>query len=176
MAISNNPLLVRYSLIIFFIATLTDWYDGWHARKFKSVTKVGIFLDPFADKVLTTAAFLVFFIKNIMPLWMLIIIALRDIIITVLRSYDEFKGHTLKTSFIAKSKTFLQMTYIFIILILITLLTFDIDSSWKQNINLYLFNSEINYSIQLIITAITLYTGIDYINGKIFRRSNNETD
>jgi len=62
MYLSNNILIKQLSLLVFFIAVLTDWYDGWHARKFKSVTKMGVYLDPLADKVLTSFVISTFFL------------------------------------------------------------------------------------------------------------------
>lgn len=159
---NENIILQRAALPVFFVAVLTDWYDGWYARKYKTVTKTGIFLDPLADKVLTTTAFIFFFLKDIMPLWMLLIVGVRDISITLLRSYDEFKGVTLKTSFSAKLKTFLQMTYIFIVLIFIFILTFPELSQYHILVNDFLYSSYLNYFLMLLITLLTLYTGIEY--------------
>lgn len=163
---SDNPGMQRAALPVFFIAVLTDWYDGWYARKYKSVTKTGIFLDPLADKVLTTTAFIFFYLKGVMPLWMLIIIALRDIFVTLLRSYDEFKGKTLKTSLTGKLKTFLQMTYIFCILILFFLLTYPGLNQFHERIYEFLYFSLWNYFLMFIITLLTLYTGIEYFFSK----------
>ena len=170
--LTGDVLLQRISVVVFFIAVLTDWYDGWYARKYKSVTKTGIFLDPLADKILTTFAFILFFIKRMLPYWMLAIIAVRDIIITLLRSYDEYKGRTIKTSKIAKTKTFLQMTYIFFILALFTLPTFDTSEALKVSINDFLFNSSANYIFMLVITLITLYTGVSYFIEKRHYKNN----
>lgn len=169
---TGDVLLQRISLVVFFIAVLTDWYDGWYARKYKSITKTGIFLDPLADKILTTSAFILFYIKSVLPHWMLIIIAVRDIVITVLRSYDEYRGFTIKTSYISKVKTFLQMTYIFFILILFILPTFNISDSLKASINDFLFTSITNYVLMLIVTLITLYTGISYFIEKRHYKAN----
>ncbi len=159
--LSENPFNKKLSLIVFFIAVLTDWYDGWHARKFGQVSKIGIFLDPLADKILTSAAFIGFYIFEIMPLWMVMVIVVRDITITVLRSIQELQGKTMKTSFIAKTKTFIQMTYIFLIVILICLTTFESAAGFKNDIMNFL-HSDINYLITLFVTLITLYTGITY--------------
>ncbi len=148
------------SVIVFFIAVLTDWYDGWHARRFKSVTKTGVFLDPFADKVLTTFAFALFYSLGIMPLWMFVIIALRDLLVTLLRSYDEYNGKTMKTSFISKLKTFFQMTYIFLVLFLLVLPSFGYIDTLK--ISDFLYDSPVNYIIMLSVTALTFYTGLIY--------------
>lgn len=170
--LTENVLCQRISLVIFFFAVLTDWYDGWYARKYKSITKTGIFLDPLADKILTTFAFVLFYLEGMLPYWMLIIIALRDIAITLLRSYDEYKGRTVKTSKIAKTKTFLQMLYIFFILTLFILPTFNISTESKMNINYFLFDSVTNYIFMLVITLITLYTGISYFVEKRHYKNN----
>ena len=159
-----------WGFIVFFFAVLTDWYDGWHARKYKSITNFGIFIDPLADKVLTSFAFYFFYISGIMPLWMLIIVILRDIFVTLLRSYDEYKGMTMKTSYVAKTKTFLQMTYIFIVLLLLLGLSSDIVPEYGGAIRSFLYDSALNYSIMLLITLITLYTGVDYIVRKQYSK------
>lgn len=152
-----------WGFIVFFIAVLTDWYDGWHARKYKSVTNFGIFIDPLADKVLTSFAFYYFYESGILPLWMLIIIVTRDILVTLLRSYDEYNGITLKTSYIAKTKTFLQMTYIFLILLLLLGTGRNLSQEYDVTVNSFLFGSALNYFLMLLITGITLYTGVDYL-------------
>lgn len=153
----------RLSLLIFFFAVLTDWYDGWHARKYNSITNLGIFIDPLADKVLTSFAFYLFYLLGFMPIWMLIIIVVRDIIVTVIRSYDEYKGLTMRTSFVAKAKTFIQMAYIFLILTLLILKTYDIGSNNIVTINNFIYNSQLNYYLLLILTLLTFYTGFDYL-------------
>jgi CDP-diacylglycerol--glycerol-3-phosphate 3-phosphatidyltransferase len=156
----------KLSLIVFFIAVSTDWIDGWHARKYGLISAFGIFIDPLADKILTSAAFAGFYILGIMPLWMVIVIVSRDIIITLLRSYKEYKGYTLKTSFAAKTKTF-QMAYIFLLIIFICALSFQIDDILRTFITEFI-HSDINYYLMLLITLLTFYTGITY-----FFESNN---
>jgi CDP-diacylglycerol--glycerol-3-phosphate 3-phosphatidyltransferase len=159
--LSENPFYKKLSLIVFFIAVLTDWYDGWHARKYGLISKAGIFLDPLADKILTSVAFIGFYILGIMPLWMVLVIVIRDITITLLRSYQELNGKTMKTSFAAKTKTFIQMTYIFLIVILVCLGSFNIDSNFKNAVTDFLY-SNLNYYLILLVTLLTLYTGVTY--------------
>ncbi|CAN5500081.1 CDP-diacylglycerol--glycerol-3-phosphate 3-phosphatidyltransferase [soil metagenome] len=159
--LSQDDSMKKLSVLIYFIATLTDWYDGWHARKFGVITRTGIFLDPLADKILTSAAFLGFYKVGIMPFWMIAIIIIRDIVITLLRSVNEAKGITIKTSWIAKIKTFIQMTFIFLILVLYISRFFNISYGLKDDIVLYL-NSGLNYWLMLLVTIITLYSGISY--------------
>lgn len=159
--LSQDVTLKKISVGIYLLATITDWYDGWHARKYGLVTKTGIFLDPLADKILTSCAFIGFYFMDIMPLWMVILIVFRDLIITLLRSYSEMNGKTLPTSYIAKVKTFVQMTYIFGILLLILWSLTSSDLTVKVDIGVFLI-SPYNYGLMYIVTFLTVYTGITY--------------
>ncbi len=146
---------------IYVLASLTDWYDGWHARKYGLITRWGVFLDPFADKVLTSFAFILFYVYGIMPIWMVMIIVMRDIFLTLLRSFQEAKGFTMKTSWVAKLKTVVQMVYIFAVLAMLLYDALGWDASLSAKFISFLY-SDINYYIMIFITAITLYTGIAY--------------
>ena len=152
--LSDNLLYKKISVGVYLIATITDWYDGWHARKFGVVTKTGIFLDPLADKILTSCAFIGFFLIGMMPLWMVILIVIRDIVITVMRSYSEMNGKTLPTSYIAKVKTFVQMTYIFAILVLFFWSISTNDLSTRVDIGVFLL-SEYNFYAMLVAVSYT---------------------
>lgn len=158
---SNESDMMLIGFGVYLLASLTDWYDGWHARRFGQVTRWGIFLDPFADKVLTSFAFVLFYMKAIMPLWMVLAIVVRDIFITVLRSYHEAKGFTMKTSLLAKAKTFFQMTYIFLVLGIMVFSILNIDIDLSNDLVSFLY-SDVNYFIMLFITGITLFTGFSY--------------
>lgn len=159
--ISESVSARQVALAIFVIAIFTDWYDGMHARKYGQISKTGIFLDPLADKFLTSAAFVSFYFMGIMMLWMVVVIVVRDIVMTLLRSYEEFKGRTLKTSFAAKTKTFIQMAYIFAIVILVSVKTFSDDKSISEAIDSF-FHSQLNYFLALTVTLFTLLTGMSY--------------
>ena len=93
------------SLIVFVLASLTDWYDGYAARKFGEITMWGQFLDPLADKILVSSGFICFSILGYTPAWMVLIIVGRDFLITGLRSYAILKGQPIHTNFFAKCKT-----------------------------------------------------------------------
>jgi CDP-diacylglycerol--glycerol-3-phosphate 3-phosphatidyltransferase len=159
--LSQDETLKKISVGIYLIATITDWYDGWHARKFGQVTKTGIFLDPLADKILTSCAFIGFYYLEIMPLWMVILIVFRDLVITLLRSYSEMNGRTLPTSYIAKVKTFVQMTYIFGVLLLIFWSFTTSSLTVKVDIGVFLI-SPYNFVLMYLVTFLTVYTGITY--------------
>jgi len=165
--LSDNLLLKKISVGVYLISTIIDWYDGWHARKFGVVTKTGIFLDPLADKILTSCAFIGFYMIGMMPLWMVVLIVFRDIVITVMRSYSEMNGKTLPTSYIAKVKTFVQMTYIFAILLLVFWSLSTNDLSTRVDIGVFLL-SPYNYYAMLVVTLLTVFTGITYFFEKKF--------
>lgn len=161
--LAEDPVLKQISLGVFIIAAITDWYDGWLARKFNYITNWGKFMDPLADKILTSAAFLGFVFLGKLHLWMVLIIIIRDFLITGLRIYGEFKGVTMSTSRSAKWKTFAQMAFIYYLLAAYTLSTVG----WIYKGNELLFTVLINpvfiYYAMLFITIFTLYTGLAYL-------------
>ena len=106
-----------YALLIFVLASVTDAYDGYYARKYDVESEIGNFLDPLADKILVSSAFISFYILGLIDMWMVVLILFRDIFITILRIIMKRNGYALKTSRIAKSKTAVQLTLIISILI-----------------------------------------------------------
>ncbi len=160
---SQDHRLRQWAFVAFTIASLTDWYDGWVARKWGYISRWGKFFDPLADKVLTSAAFFAFAILGLAQYWMVWIIVIRDILITLLRSLAEYKDQTVVTTYFAKVKTFAQMTLIYYILILYLAKT--TPGFWSDHQPLFdmLLNPTLVYILMLIITIITLWTGITYI-------------
>lgn len=160
--LQESPICKQISVVIFLIAAITDWYDGWLARKFNYITSWGKFMDPLADKILTSTAFLGFVFLNVLPLWMVLIIIFRDFLITGLRSYAEFKKKSFYTSKSAKIKTFVQMAFIYYLLVIYTLKTF---SSLKEYMDLFIMltNPTVIYWFMFFITGFTAITGITYI-------------
>jgi len=150
-------------LAVFIVAALTDWYDGWLARKFNYITNWGKFWDPLADKILTSTAFVGFYIIGMIPLWMVIIILVRDFVITILRAYADYKGNTFPTSLYAKWKTFLQMIFLYYLLIIRTCEKIPQLYNGNENIFKMLFDPTLIFIIMLFVTIITLHSGITYI-------------
>lgn len=160
--ISGEPTLIQISLGVFLIAALTDWYDGWLARKFNYITEWGKFMDPLADKILTSTAFFAFVSVGLVHLWMVILIVLRDAIITLLRVYADYKKVSFNTSYIAKLKTFFQMLFLYYLLILYSFNTIDyLKNNYQSFINI-LLNKDLVYYSMLFVTFITVYSGITY--------------
>ncbi len=161
--LSEDPLLKQLSLAVFIIAALTDWYDGWLARKFNYITSWGKFWDPFADKILTSAAFIGFVLVKLIPLWMVVIIIVRDLLVTGLRAYADYKDKTFPTSYYAKWKTFLQMTFLYYLLILHVGSSIPELYSFNKKFFDTLLNQNFIYFFMLFITAITFHSGLTYL-------------
>jgi CDP-diacylglycerol--glycerol-3-phosphate 3-phosphatidyltransferase len=161
--ISNNPILRQISLIVYIIAALTDWYDGWLARKFNYITSWGKFWDPLADKILTSAAFFAFVLTKTIPLWMVLIIIVRDFSITGLRAYADYKGHSFPTSRYAKWKTFVQMTFLYYLLAVYVGQSVNRIYTSNEKVFAVLLNPNLIYYTMLFVTAITLHSGITYV-------------
>lgn len=119
-ALGIDTLAGRYlAFFIFLIASLTDWYDGYVARRFGDITKWGKFLDPLADKVLVLSTFFALAFKGIVATWMVAAMAGRDVAVTSLRLYALHKRQPVITSSAAKWKTASQMTALFLLLFLL---------------------------------------------------------
>jgi CDP-diacylglycerol--glycerol-3-phosphate 3-phosphatidyltransferase len=161
--ISGDPVLMQVSLIIYIIAAITDWYDGWLARKFDYITTWGKFMDPLADKVLTSTAFFAFVEIGVLELWMVIIVVFRDILITGLRLFAEWQKKSFATSMMAKIKTTIQMIFIFYLLIVFTLRENSFLSSKFLDLFNILTNSTAIYYTMFAITIFTFTTGVLYL-------------
>lgn len=161
--ISDSALARQLSLAVFFIAALTDWYDGEIARRSGTVTNIGKFLDPLADKFLTSAAFLAFALLGVVPWWMVIAIVIRDIAITLLRSFAESRGAHIITTKSAQWKTFIQMTVLYYLLLLIV----GQDVGWLRAaagpLIATLLDTRLVFLLMLVVTLLTLFTGAQYI-------------
>lgn len=163
------------ALLVFIIASLTDVLDGKIARKYNLVTTLGIFLDPLADKLLVTSAFVGFvaiYTLNI-PAWMVICIISREFIITGLRSIAASKNIIIPASMSGKFKTASQM---FTIITILTIITINstiakfyyttpyelMEGNGLQHIvGLTLIHAP--YWLMFVTTILTLYSGISYL-------------
>ncbi|NWF49550.1 MAG: CDP-diacylglycerol--glycerol-3-phosphate 3-phosphatidyltransferase [Ignavibacteriaceae bacterium] len=170
--LTNNPELRQISLIIFILAALTDWYDGWLARKFNYITNWGKFWDPLADKILTSAGFIALVVAGKLELWMVIIIITRDIMITILRSLANYKEVLFVTEKSAKWKTALQMTFLYYVLILTVFESSSLLNTNQKKFLQVLLNENLVYFGMLIITILTFYSGVNYLykNRQLLRK------
>lgn len=97
------------TVTIFLIASITDFFDGYLARKNNMVTTFGKFLDPIADKLLVLSALLMLVEAGIIPAWIPIIIAAREFIVSGIRMLAAGEGNVIAASWLGKIKTVSQM-------------------------------------------------------------------
>jgi CDP-diacylglycerol--glycerol-3-phosphate 3-phosphatidyltransferase len=150
-----------WALVIFIVASITDAYDGYFARKNNMVTDTGQFLDPLADKILVSSAFISFAIMGLIDFWMVILIIFRDLFVTSLRVLLSRKGFIMITSKIAKSKTGVQVGIIIFTLLFLSLKGFNwvsLKTSFSF-INVY----QLVYYLTMIAVIFTMYTGYTYV-------------
>ncbi len=158
-----DPYLKLFGVIVFAVASLTDIYDGYHARKYGVETRLGAFLDPLADKLLITAAFLLYVWMGYLVLWMVILVVVRDVLITALRIYAESKNRPVVTSVEAKYKTLVQNLFVYLIMALILMREASFfGKELAINVNRFLASGYLDI-LMLVVTAFTVYTGISYL-------------
>jgi CDP-diacylglycerol---glycerol-3-phosphate 3-phosphatidyltransferase len=103
--------------VIFALASVTDWLDGYLARRRRQITWFGQVMDPIADKLLTSAAFISLFQLDLAPAWMVALIIGRELAITGLRSLAHAKGITIVASPLGKGKMVSQVTAVLLLLV-----------------------------------------------------------
>jgi CDP-diacylglycerol---glycerol-3-phosphate 3-phosphatidyltransferase len=111
---------VRKELVgaaIFGLASLTDWLDGYLARRRQQVTTLGQFMDPLADKLLITAALVSLVQMDLAQSWMVVVILGREIYVTVLRSLAQSRGVAIPASPLGKFKMVSQVTAILLLIL-----------------------------------------------------------
>ncbi|MBP8082161.1 MAG: CDP-diacylglycerol--glycerol-3-phosphate 3-phosphatidyltransferase [Spirochaetes bacterium] len=168
------------ALIVFSIASLTDFFDGWSARKLKQESELGKFLDPLADKVLVISTLVAFLmIDYLIPLWMIIIIIGRDILVTVMRYIAVKKGMSIRTSRFGKIKTAFQMISILVIIMIFIVRGSNMTVPEELMKGHYLtlipaYSVTVSdmhdkwliagpYWLMLIVTILTAWSGIRYL-------------
>ncbi len=109
------------ALVLFAVGSLTDWVDGWIARRNNLVSDLGKLLDPLADKILICAAFLVLLERGAVPLWVVVVIMAREFLVTGLRALMAARGAVLAAASSGKWKTLAQMLYVLLVLTQMTL-------------------------------------------------------
>jgi CDP-diacylglycerol--glycerol-3-phosphate 3-phosphatidyltransferase len=138
----------RYiSLILFVAASITDWFDGYLARKNHLVTNFGKFMDPLADKLLVCSAMICMIELGRLPAWFVIIIIGREFIISGFRLIAAENGIVIAANYWGKFKTVSQM-----IMIILLILHF--------NLSVFVILEQIFIWLSLALTVISLMTYI----------------
>lgn len=113
----SNFNIVLIVTAIFVIASFTDFLDGYLARKYGEITKIGQILDPVADKLMITFALLTFVYIDVIPFWIVTIILFRELSITIHRFYLANKDRIIPATNSGKYKVVSQVFMIFLVLV-----------------------------------------------------------
>ena len=134
--------------ILFVIASITDVFDGYFARKYNLITTMGKFLDPIADKLIINTAMILMIPIGRIPAWIVAITIIRDLIVDVIRSIASSEGNYIQASPIGKQKTLAQNIAVTALMIHYSIL--GLDAHFVGMIILY------------IALLLTIYSGVDY--------------
>jgi CDP-diacylglycerol--glycerol-3-phosphate 3-phosphatidyltransferase len=161
---SDSRISGMWAASIFGIAAVTDFVDGWLARKWGVVTVLGKFLDPLADKLIVMAALIMLIPLDRVPAWAVFMILAREMIITALRSIASAEGIVIDASELGKYKTIYQMVAIPGLMLHYDFYWFfGLEWSFLQ-VNMHNFGT----FFFCIAFTLTLWSGFDYMR-KFFR-------
>jgi len=146
--------------IIFAIASITDFYDGYLAKKWGMVSNFGKIMDPIADKVLLLSTFGVLAHIDMIAWWMFIVIAIREIVVTVSRLWAMSRGQVIAAERAGKIKTVSQIVAVSSILLYLVAQQSEYCSFWFYNAQRIWLG--VNYALMLVAVILTIYSGVDY--------------
>lgn len=174
----NQPWAFLVATILFALASITDYLDGYLARRFKVVSSLGVFLDLTADKVFVVAILIALVQIGLVPAWIVFIIVTREFLVSGLRSVAATRGRVIPAGMWGKQKTFITLVAMGALLLAKGLgahqlslfppmLTFN--SQTVNGAELLLLLADV---LLLLATLWTLLSGIEYMLGALplFRR------
>jgi CDP-diacylglycerol--glycerol-3-phosphate 3-phosphatidyltransferase len=156
---------ITIATILFLMASITDFLDGYIARKLNLVTDFGALMDPLVDKILTSSVFIILSKENVFPAWITITIVGREFLVTGLRLLASNQGTVLSADSLGKWKTTSQIiaaTYFLIVL--------GANESTLQNLK-FINHPFIGNALIFICITITIVSGSSYLvkNSKLLK-------
>jgi CDP-diacylglycerol--glycerol-3-phosphate 3-phosphatidyltransferase len=124
--LTRAPNMDLWAVGVFILAAITDLLDGYLARKRRQITRLGILLDPIADKLLTSAAFISLVELHLVPAWIVVIIIGRELAVSGLRAVASSEGFVISASELGKTKMVFEVIAIAVIALVPRFPTFDI--------------------------------------------------
>jgi CDP-diacylglycerol--glycerol-3-phosphate 3-phosphatidyltransferase len=152
------------AVLVFAIASLTDFCDGHLAKTRGLVSNFGKIMDPIADKVLILSAFGVLAHLGVIAWWMFIVIAIREILVTASRLLAMRQGRVLAAERAGKIKTVIQIIAVSALLLYLAAQRSEFCSSWFYNAQRIWL--DINEVLMVLAVTVTVYSGIDYFRNK----------
>ena len=163
--IFSFPTCTLIALILFCVASFTDFLDGYVARKYNQVTDFGKFVDPLADNLLVASALILFVEQKAMAGWMVCVILARELIITSLRVVAANKGVVMAATWTGKVKTCVQIGGIIIIYLhyIIFGAVADGESALYSIFAVRTEGDPVLIVVGWVVTLVTIYSGYDYL-------------
>jgi CDP-diacylglycerol--glycerol-3-phosphate 3-phosphatidyltransferase len=169
----DQPWAFLVATVLFLLASMTDFFDGYLARRLKVVSSLGVFLDLTADKVFVSAVLIAMVQIGLVPAWVVFIIVTREFLVTGLRSIAAAKGKVIPAGIWGKQKTFITMVAIGALLLAKGLgahqlslfppmLTFNSQTLVFSEILLLIADVLI-----ILATIWTIFSGIEYMIGAL---------
>ncbi len=169
----DQPWAFLVATLLFVLASITDFFDGYLARRLKVVSSLGVFLDLTADKVFVSAILIAMVQISLVPAWIVFIIITREFLVTGLRSMAAARGKVIPAGIWGKQKTFITMVAIGALL-LAKGLGAHILSLFPP---MLIFNSQTLVASELLLlladgliilaTIWTIFSGIEYMIGAL---------
>lgn len=147
----------HWAMWLFILAALTDWLDGYLARKYSLVTQLGRILDPFADKILICGVFILLVAepRSCIAAWMAVLVVGREMLVTGLRSFLEQQGADFSAKMAGKLKMVFQCLAVVLSLYMLTLL--------KANETLPFWLERATQAAVWLAVLSTIYSGAEYV-------------
>ncbi len=163
LSISSLPFGKTIALLVFSVAAITDFLDGYLARKHDLVTNFGKLMDPLADKVLMCAGFVMLCSLELIPAWVVIIILSREFLVTGLRLLASAEGVVLAAEGLGKYKTIFQI--VTVIYFLLYLASSEASFAWLQPVfNIFVLGTGgLGLALIWISFFLTLISGLSYV-------------
>jgi len=163
----------KTSLVLFVVTAITDWFDGYWARKYGQITQLGRVLDPFADKLFICGVFI--FLAATAPLadgtqpsgiaaWMAVVIVGRELLVTALRTFVEQSGGDFSAKWLGKWKMVLQCLAACWSIVHLTYLTAS-GTSWQTTPPDWMSHGLVMAAWAAVL--LTLYSGFTYVRAAI---------
>ncbi|HKA06520.1 MAG TPA: CDP-diacylglycerol--glycerol-3-phosphate 3-phosphatidyltransferase [Gemmataceae bacterium] len=146
------------ALVTFIVASLTDWIDGWWARKFNQMSAFGRVFDPLTDKILLGSAFIFLILVEpaAMQPWMAAVVIGRELLITGVRGYVESLGKKFGADWFGKLKTILQCVWLLAVLVYLTIR----EQAWARDLVGPV--EMLHYGLLYAMIAATVLSGLQY--------------
>lgn len=177
MVLADKMITSYIALFLFIIAAISDYLDGYIARKYNIISNFGKVMDPLADKIMVISALLCFVQLNVVPAWMVIIIIAREFLISGIRIMAAKDGDIIAASSWGKAKTITEIIAIIAILVLLAIVnTLEYLSISTEKISILDFQIRIvllkliPYWLMFIVAVTALISGLEYYfkNVKLF--------